>query len=142
MITGAAFGHGHPNYPEVMSQREVAEQQRQKGIGLGQYAHNMAQQQEKFHPGAIQGAQLGEQRKQGGLSREMQQMEKNLHILATAIDNLDNRLASICIPAPETTSGPRPTGGSCALANQLASFNEMLSYQITRIETICQGVDL
>jgi hypothetical protein len=105
-------------------------------------AYNPAQQQEKFHPGAIQGAQLGEQRKQSGVTREMQQLEKNLHVLAAAIDNLDNRLSSICIPAPETASGLRSTGEGCALANQLAGFNSMLLSQITRIEMLYQGVDL
>ncbi len=106
------------------------------------YSYNTVPPQEKFHPGAIQGAQLGEQRKQSGVTREMQQLEKNLHILAAAIDNLDNRLASICIPAPEMTSGLRSTGEGCALANQLAGFNSMLLSQITRIEMIYQGVDL
>ena len=104
--------------------------------------YNPAQQQEKFHPGAIQGAQLGEQRKQSGVTREMQQLEKNLHVLAAAIDNLDSRLAFICIPAPETASGLRSTGEGCALANQLAGFNSMLLSQITRIEMLYQGVDL
>lgn len=105
-------------------------------------AYNPAQQQERFHPGAIQGAQLGEQRKQSGVTREMQQLEKNLHVLAAAIDNLDNRLSFICIPAPETASGLRSTGEGCALANQLAGFNSMLLSQITRIEMLYQGVDL
>jgi hypothetical protein len=107
------------------------------------YAYNPAQQQEKFHPGAIQGAQLGEQRKQSGVTREMQQLEKNLHVLAAAIDNLENRLASACLPIPETASGLRTSdGGGCALANQLAGFNSMLLSQITRIEMLYQGVDL
>ena len=106
------------------------------------YSYKTVPPQEQFHPGAIQGAQLGEQRKQSGVTREMQQLEKNLHILAAAIDNLDNRLASICIPAPEMTSGLRSTGEGCALANQLAGFNSMLLSQITRIEMIYQGVDL
>jgi hypothetical protein len=140
MITGTAFGYGHPDYIEAMSQREAAEKQRQMGIHMGQYAHNMAKRQE--YGEAIQGAQLGEQRKQSGVTREMQQLEKNLHVLAAAIDNLDNRLASICIPAPETASGLRSTGEGCALANQLAGFNSMLLSQITRIEMLYQGVDL
>lgn len=106
-------------------------------------AYNPAQQQEKFHPGAIQGAQLGEQRKQSGVTREMQQLEKNLHILAAAIDNLENRLMPVCLPIPETASGLRTSdGGGCALANQLAAFNSMLSVQTARIEMIYQGVDL
>lgn len=117
------------------------------------YTYNPAQQQDRFDPDkyveqmamkqrAIQGAQLGEQRKQSGVTREMQQLEKNLHVLAAAIDNLDNRLAFICIPAPDTESGLRSTGEGCALANQLAGFNSMLLSQITRIEMLYQGVDL
>jgi hypothetical protein len=97
--------------------------------------------------GAIAGAQrLGadvKQRQQGGVTREMQQLEKNLHALASVIDSLDSRLASACIPAPEMTSGLRGSdGGGCALANQLAAFNSMLSHQVSRIEMIYQGVDL
>lgn len=97
--------------------------------------------------GAIAGANrtLGadvKPRQQGNVTREMQQLEKNLHALASVIDSLDSRLASICIPAPEMTSGLRSTGEGCALANQLAGFNSMLLSQITRIEMIYQGVDL
>lgn len=123
------------------------------------YAYNPAQQQARFDPdahikkmarmqqdiqaGAIQGAQLGEQRKQSGVTRELQQLEKNLHVLAAAIDNLDNRLASVCLSVSETASGLRTSdGGGCALANQLAGFNSMLLSQITRIEMLYQGVDL
>lgn len=136
MITGA-YGYG-PDYPEAMSQREAAEKQRQ----MGQYAHNMAQQQERFHPKAILGASV-EQRQQGGVTREMQILEKNLHALASVIDALDTRLASACIPAPEMTSGLRGTDSAgCSLANQLATFNSMLSHQTTRIEMLYQGIDL
>jgi hypothetical protein len=103
----------------------------------------MARMQQDIHSGAIQGAQLGEQRQQGGVTREVQQMEKNLHILAVAIDTLENRLMSACILAPEMASGLRSTdGGGCSLANQLAGFNSMLLSQITRIEMLYQGVDL
>jgi hypothetical protein len=119
-----------------------AEQQRQKSIGLGQYAHNMAQQQERFHPGAALGAEV-KQRQQGSVTREIQQLEKNLHALASVIDALDNRLAYACLPVPETASGLRTSdGGGCALANQLAAFNSMLSTQSSRLEMIYQGVDL
>ena len=119
-----------------------AEQQRQKGIGLGQYAHNMAQQQERFNPKAILGAEV-KQRQQGGVTREMQQLEKNLHALISVIDALDGRLAAACIPAPETASGLRGSDSAgCSLANQLAAFNGMLSHQTARIEMIYQGVDL
>ena len=107
------------------------------------YAYNPAQQQERFQPKAILGAQLGEQRQQGGVTREVQQLEKNLHALASVIDSLDIRLASACIPAPETSPGLRGgSEGGCSLANQLAAFNGMLSVQITRIEMLYQGVDL
>jgi hypothetical protein len=106
------------------------------------YAYNPAQQQEKFHPKAILGA-AGEQRQQGNVTREVQQLEKNLHILASVIDALDNRLAAACLPIPETASGLRTSdGGGCALANQLSAFNSMLSVQVNRIEMLYQGVDL
>jgi hypothetical protein len=106
------------------------------------YAYNPAQQQERFHPKAILGADV-KQRQQGGVTREMQQFEKNLHALASVIDSLDSRLASACIPANETSPGLRGTEGSgCSLANQLSAFNAMLSCQINRIEMIYQGVDL
>ncbi|WP_353247301.1 hypothetical protein [Limnohabitans sp.] len=122
-----------------MNQREAAEKQRSmlsredalRGSHYRDAALNMAQQN------------LGEQRKQSGVTREMQQLEKNLHILAAAIDNLENRLMPVCLPIPETASGLRTSdGGGCALANQLAAFNSMLSVQTARIEMIYQGVDL
>jgi hypothetical protein len=100
------------------------------------YAYNPAQ------PKAILGASA-EQRQQGGVTREVQQLEKNLHALASVIDSLDIRLASACIPAPETSPGLRGgSEGGCSLANQLAAFNGMLSVQINRIEMLYQGVDL
>jgi hypothetical protein len=118
--------HGHPE----------AEQKRMAHLGLTRGT------------GAIAGANrtLGadvKQRQQGNVTREMQQLEKNLHALASVIDSLDSRLASACINAPETSQGLRGTdGGGCALANQLAAFNSMLSHQTTRIEMIYQGIDL
>ena len=137
MITGA-FGYGGPDYSEAMSQRDAAEKQRSmlsredalRGAHYRDAALNMAQQN------------TVEQRKQSGVTREIQQLEKNLHVLAAAIDNLDNRLASVCLSVPETASGLRSTGEGCALANQLAGFNSMLLSQITRIEMLYQGVDL
>jgi hypothetical protein len=112
---------------------------------------NPAGQQKRFHPEqsheqpyarAILGAEA-KQRQQGNVTREVQQLEKNLHILASVIDSLDNRLASACIPSPETSPGLRGSdGGGCALANQLSEFNAMLSVQINRIEMLYQGVDL
>ena len=118
------------------------------------HAQPEAEQQRMEHYGQMRGAgaiagsqrSLGaeaKQRLQGGVTREMQRMEKNLHALITAIDSLDNRLASACIPAPETAPGLRGSdGGGCALALQLDAFNNMLASQITRIEMLYQGVDL
>jgi hypothetical protein len=80
---------------------------------------------------------------QGGVSREMQQMEKILSSLASAIDVLDSRLsmASIVTPPINTTSRGVDSMGS-PLACQLSEFNQKLSEQTNRIEAICQGVDL
>jgi hypothetical protein len=118
-------------------------EQRQKGIDMGQYAHNMAQQQDRFNPKSILGASVEKQRQHGNVTREVQQLEKNLHALASVIDSLDIRLAAACIPAPETAPGLRGSdGGGCSLANQLAAFNSMLACQVNRIEMLYQGVDL
>ena len=106
------------------------------------HAKQMAQGQERIYAGAILGAEA-KQRQQGNVTREIQQLEKNLHALANAIDSLDIRLASACLPIPETASGLRTSdGGGCPLANQLAAFNSMLSVQTSRLEMIYQGVDL
>lgn len=89
------------------------------------------------------GGDIRSAQQQGGVTREMQYLEKNLHALANAIDLLNARLAAACIAAPETAPGLRgvePSG--CALANQLAAFNGMLSHQITRLEMLYQGIDL
>ena len=123
------------------------------------YAYNPAQQQERFDPdahikkmarmqqdiqaGAIQGTQLGEQRKQSGVAREVQQFEKHLNALICVIDELDRRLAVATIPQPEPTNSVQGADQSgSALACQLSSFNNMLSRQINRLEAIYQGVDL
>jgi hypothetical protein len=110
---------------------------------------NATQPKEDYYGGqeqAIRGAlgpSVEKQRPQGGVAREMQQLEKNLHALASVIDSLDIRLAAACLPIPETAAGLRTSdGGGCPLANQLAAFNTMLSTQTIRIEMICQGVDL
>ncbi len=106
------------------------------------HAKQMAQGQERIYAGAILGAEA-KQRQQGNVTREIQQLEKNLHALANAIDSLDIRLASACLPIPEAASGLRTSdGGGCPLANQLAAFNSMLSVQTSRLEMIYQGVDL
>jgi hypothetical protein len=106
------------------------------------HAKQMAQGQERIYAGAILGAEA-KQRQHGNVTREVQQLEKNLHALASVIDSLDIRLAAACLPIPETASGLRTSdGGGCPLANQLAAFNTMLSTQISRIEMLYQGVDL
>jgi hypothetical protein len=106
------------------------------------HVKQMAQGQERIYAGAILGAEA-KQRQQGNVTREIQQLEKNLHVLASVIDALDNRLAAACLPIPETASGLRTSdGGGCALANQLSAFNSMLSVQVNRIEMLYQGVDL
>ena len=115
-----------------------AEQKRQQYLG-----------QQNLSAGAIAGnnrvvgGDIRAAHQQGGVTREMQYLEKNLHALANAIDLLDGRLAAACIAAPETAPGLRgmePSG--CTLANQLAAFNGMLSHQITRLEMLYQGIDL
>jgi hypothetical protein len=130
MITGA-FGYDQ-NTAEVISQREHAERQR-----------GMYMREEAMRAALGSGVEV-KQRQHGNVTREVQQLEKNLQALANVIDSLDIRLAAACIPAPENlASGLRSTdGGGCSLANQLAGFNSMLSHQITRIEMIYQGVDL
>ena len=106
------------------------------------HAKQMAQGQERIYAGAILGAEA-KQRQQGNVTREVQQLEKNLHALASVIDSLDIRLAAACLPIPETASGLRTSdGGGCPLASQLAAFNSMLSTQTSRLEMIYQGVDL
>jgi len=100
------------------------------------YAYNSVQPKETLRATA-------EQRQQGSVTREVQQLEKNLQALANVIDSLDIRLAAACLPIPETASGLRTSdGGGCPLANQLSAFNTMLSTQTNRIEMLYQGIDL
>jgi hypothetical protein len=113
---------------------------------------NPAEQQMRFHPEqsherlyaeAISGASIEKVRPQGNVTREVQQFEKHLNALICVIDELDRRLATATIPAPETNSTLRGSDQSgSALASQLGSFNNMLSRQINRLEAIYQGVDL
>jgi hypothetical protein len=129
MITGA-FGYG----------QNPAEQQMR--FHPDHHAKQMAQGQERIYAGAILGTEV-KQRQHGNVTREIQQLEKNLHALASVIDSLDIRLAAACLPIPETASGLRTSdGGGCPLANQLAAFNTMLSTQTSRIEMLYQGIDL
>jgi hypothetical protein len=107
------------------------------------YAYNPAQQQEKYNPGAISGASIEKVRPQGNVTREVQQFEKHLNALICVIDELDRRLATATIPAPETNNSLRGSDQSgSALASQLSSFNNMLAHQISRLESIYQGIDL
>jgi len=118
-------------------------EQRQKGIDLGQYAHRMVEKQAYAYGGAIPGASIEKVRPQGNVTREVQQFEKHLNALICVIDELDRRLATATIPAPETNNSLRGSDQSgSALASQLSSFNNMLSHQINRLESIYQGVDL
>jgi hypothetical protein len=107
------------------------------------HAKQMAQGQERIYAGAIPGASIEKVRPQGNVTREVQQFEKHLSALICVIDELDRRLATATIPAPETSNtlrGSDPSGS--ALASQLSSFNNILSHQINRLEAIYQGVDL
>ena len=107
------------------------------------HAKQMAQGQERIYTGAIPGAPIEKVRPQGNVTREVQQYEKHLNALICVIDELDRRLATATIPAPETSNTLRGSDQSgSALASQLSSFNNMLSHQITRLEAIYQGVDL
>jgi hypothetical protein len=118
-------------------------EQRQKGIDLGQYAHRMAEKQAYAYGGSIPGASIEKVRPQGNVTREVQQFEKHLNALICVIDELDRRLATATIPAPETSNSLRGSDQSgSALASQLSSFNNMLAHQISRLESIYQGIDL
>lgn len=107
------------------------------------HAKQMAHGQERLYAGAILGASVEKQRPQGNVARELQQYEKHLNALICVIDELDRRLATATIPQPETSNTLRGSDQSgSALASQLSSFNNMLSHQINRLESIYQGVDL
>lgn len=106
-------------------------------IAQKQYADHMDQQ--------IRGAAIGAEatRIESGLMRELQHMEKNLSALICNIDVLQGRLAMVSIPQPETSPGLRngPASGS-SLTMQLAAFNTILSDQLTRLDSLTQGLDL
>jgi hypothetical protein len=110
---------------------------------------NATQPKEEYYGGQEQairgalGASVEKVRPQGNVTREVQQFEKHLNALICVIDELDRRLATATIPAPETNNSLRGSDSSgSALASQLSSFNNMLSHQINRLEAIYQGVDL
>jgi hypothetical protein len=117
------------NYQDIQSQERYADRlQAQAGYG-----------------NAISGGQglYAEQKRQSGVQRELQQMEKNLSALHTVIDMLNERLSFINIPSPETVSsrGMDISSGS-AMTHQLSSFNSMLAEQVRRLESLNQGIDL
>ena len=106
-------------------------------IAQKQYADHMDQR--------IMGAAIGPgvNRVESGLVRELQNMEKNLSALICNIDVLHNRLSMVLIPQPETAAGLRngPAAGS-SLTHQLSAFNSILSDQLTRLDSLTQGLDL
>jgi len=100
-----------------------------------------------YHEQAIRGATpIGIQeveRKESGLMRELRHMEKNLHAMEAVISMLNGRLEPVLIPAPSPDVGLRNTACSgSSLTHQLAAFNSLLSDQLTRLESITQGLDL
>jgi len=89
------------------------------------------------------GYQETAKREESGLMRELQYMDKNLSALMCSIDLLHNILAPVLLPQSETTPGLRngPASDS-SLTMQLASFNGILSDQLTRLDSLTQGLDL
>ncbi len=118
------------NYQDIQSQEKYA-------AHLGQ-----------SHVGAIRGAGYGadamvEQKRQGGVQRELQYMEKNIYALVSSVDVLYNTLSMVHIPAPETAGNRATDGGAgSAMAHQLAAFNSILTDQLRRLEALNQGIDL
>jgi len=104
-------------------------------IAQKQYADHMDHQ--------IRGAAMETPKVESGLVRELQYMDKNLSALMCNIDMLHNRLSPVLIPQPETAAGLRngPTSGS-SLTMQLSAFNSILSDQLTRLDSLTQGLDL
>ncbi len=109
--------------------------------------HEQVAEKRGHYEQAIRGATpIGIQeveRKESGLMRELRHMEKNLHAMEAVISMLNGRLEPVLIPAPSPDVGLRNTActGS-SLTHQLAAFNSLLSDQLTRLESITQGLDL
>ena len=93
--------------------------------------------------GSTVGYQETAKREESGLIRELRYMEKNLSALEGAISILNARLDMVLIPAPTPEVGLRnhPSPGS-SLTHQLVAFNALLADQLTRLDSITQGLDL
>lgn len=143
MITGA-YGYG-PDYPEtMMSQREAVEQQRQNGIGLGQYAHNMAQQQERLNPKAILGALGPGVMKESNISVNLERMDKILSHQEERMTELEQRLTPFVRPYPKQTreEGHKTATSQSALSERLHIQTQRADLLCTRINALIENIDL
>lgn len=112
---------------------------------MAQEKHAAYLEQQAAYGGAIRGGgpSIGEQKRQGGVQRELMQMEKNLCALVASVDMLYNTLSGVHIAAPETAGNRAMDGGAgSALTHQLNVFNNMLTEQLRRLEALNQGIDL
>lgn len=115
------------NYRDIESQEKYA-------AYLGQSNH-----------GAIHGSGglYAEQKREGGVQRELQHMEKNLYALIASVDALYATLSTVHIPCPETAAVRAvDRGAGSAMTSQLNAFNNMLTDQVHRLEALNQGIDL
>lgn len=98
--------------------------------------------------GAISGGSYGQQNtlrsSSAPLMSELQQMEKNLHALHTAIDMLTERLSTVLLGPPVASpfreeKQDRPHS---SLTAQMVAFNGFLQNQTSRVEQITGALDL
>ena len=140
MITGA-YGYGGPEYSEAMNQREAAERQRQMGVNMGQYAHNMAQQQERFNPSAILGAEV---MKEPNISVNAERMDKILSHQEELLTMLEQRMTPFVRAYPKQSREESSRTASCqsALSERLYIQTQRADFICTRINALIESIDL
>ena len=118
-----------------------AEQQRQKGIDLGKYAHNMAQQQERFNPKAILGAEV---MKEPNISVNAERMDKILSHQEELLTMLEQRMSPFvrAYPKQSREEGARTASCQSALSERLYIQTQRADFICTRINALIESIDV
>lgn len=116
-------------------------EQRQKGIDLGKYAHNMAQQQERFHPKAVLGPEV---MKEPNISVNTERMDKILAHQEELLTMLEQRMTPFirAYPKQSREEGARTATMQSALAERLYIQTQRADFICTRINALIESIDL
>ncbi len=88
------------------------------------------------------GQQIAADRNEGGVTRGLRHMEKNIAHLASTIEALAERLSLVRVPYPTAKSDVSKAPEGSGLASVLSGYNDSLEYQTSRLHQLIQELDL